>query len=456
MRFARYAPFLAFAGIASLLYGAASEIQSLLINRVDEGQKVVGIVVATITPNLREVVPYGTLAKDRPGTVNGDTVFEIGSITKVFTSVILADMVVHGEVKLDTPVATLLPATVKVPRRNGKEITLLDLAMHVSGLPGMPPGYKPADLENPFAGFDTPQLYTFLSGYTLTRDIGAKYEYSNLGVGLLGHALARKAGMPYAELLRIRILDALGMTSTSILLGEDQKRRLAMGYNGALFPAKNWDFDAFAGAGALRSTANDLLKFLAANLELVSTPITPALRLMHTVHHATNSPDMEIMMGWHVWNRYGARIIWHNGVTGGYWSFIGFDPSKKIGAVVLSNTRFDSDAIGLHAIDKDWPVEKLNAPKERVEREVDPGLLGRYVGVYRFDPNYSVQVSLEYGRLWVRDTGEKVLELAAETDTEFFFKTMDVQVSFVLDPSGKAIKMITHVNGDDSVGVKVQ
>jgi D-alanyl-D-alanine-carboxypeptidase/D-alanyl-D-alanine-endopeptidase len=460
MRFARYAPCLALSGaltgFASLLYGAASDIQSLLMNRVDEGQKVVGIVVATIGPEERSVIPYGTMAKDRTDTVNGDTVFEIGSITKVFTSVILADMVVHGEVKLDTPVAQLLPVSVKVPTRNGKQITLLDLAMHISGLPGMPPGYKPADMENPFAGFDTDQLYSFLSGYKLTRDIGSKYEYSNLGAGLLAHALARKAGMSLGELFRLRILDPLGMTSTSIALSADQKRRLATGYDGALSPAKNWDFDALAGALALRSTANDLLKFLAANLELTHTPLAPAVRLMRTVRHSTDSPDMEIMMGWHVWNRYGAHIIWHNGVTGGYWSFIGFDPVKKTGAVVLSNTRFDNDAIGLHAIDKDWPVEKLNAPHQRVELEIDPAILGRYVGVYRFGPNYTVQVSLEYGHLWVRDTGEKAIELLAEKETEFFFKTMDVQVSFITDSSGKAAKMILHVNGEDSVGARIQ
>ena len=164
---------------ASLLYGAASEIQSLLVNRVDEGQKVVGIVVGTVGPSLREVVPYGVMAKDRPETVNGDTVFEIGSITKVFTSLILADMVVHDEVKLDTPVAALLPSSVKVPQRNGKQITLRDLAMHVSGLPRMPLGYKPPDLENPFVGFGSARSFTHFSpATTLTRDIGnAQYEY---------------------------------------------------------------------------------------------------------------------------------------------------------------------------------------------------------------------------------------------------------------------------------------
>jgi D-alanyl-D-alanine-carboxypeptidase/D-alanyl-D-alanine-endopeptidase len=456
MSFVRHAPFLAFAGILSLLYGAASEIQSLLANRVDEGQKVVGIVVGTVGPDMREVIPYGTMARDRTDAVNGDTLFEIGSITKVFTALILADMVVHDEVKLDTPVASLLPSTVKVPRRNGRQITLRDLAMHLSGLPRMPTEYKPADMENPFVGFGKEQLYQFLSGYTLTRDIGSQYEYSNLGAGLLAHALACKAGMNYSELLRLRVLDPLGMTSTGIILSEDQKRRLATGYDGALFPAKNWDFDALAGAGALRSTANDLLKFLAANLELTRTPLTPAMRLMRSVRHSAESPDMDIMLGWHVWRRYGAEIIWHNGVTGGYWSFIGFDPAKKIGSVVLSNTRYDNDAIGLHAIDKDWPVEKLNPPKQRVEREVDPAILSRYVGVYRFAQNYTVQVSLEYNHLWVRDTGDKVLQLLAEKENEFFFQTMDVQVTFESNADGKVSKMILHVNGEDSVGVKVQ
>ena len=456
MRFVRHAPYIAFAALASLLYGAASEVLNLLVNRVDEGKKAVGIVVATVAPDLREVIPYGTMSKDRPDTVTGNTVFEIGSITKVFTSVILADMVVHGEVKLDTPVAQLLPPTVKVPQRNGKQITLLDLAMHVSGLPRMPPDFRPADMENPYAGFDAPQLYAFLSGYQLPRDIGSKYEYSNLGVGLLAHALARKAGISYAELLRIRILDPLGMNSTSIILSEDQKRRLATGYDSSLHPARNWDFDVLAGAGALRSTANDLLKFLAAALELNSTPLTPAMRLMGTVHHAAESPDMEIMMGWHVWKRYGARIVWHNGVTGGYWSFIGFDPVKKVGAVVLSNTSFDNDAIGLHAIDEDWPVEKLDAPKQRVERMVDPAAIGRYVGVYRFGPNYTVQVSLEYGHLWVRDNSEKALELFSEKDNEFFFEAIDAQVSFIADASGNIGKLILHVNGEDSVAAKVQ
>src|SRR5579859_856747 len=215
--------------IAAPLLGASrDEIRALLANRVDEAHKTIGMVVGTIGPSGREVVAYGKRAKDGP-PVDGDTFFEIGSITKVFTSLLLADMVERGEVTLDTPIAKLLPESVKVPSRNGKQITLLDISMQVSGLPRLPSNFHPADAGNPYADYDTAKLYEFLSGYTLTRDIGAKYEYSNLAVGLLGHALARKAGLTYEQLLRKRILDPLGMNDTTITLTSDQRKRLAAG-----------------------------------------------------------------------------------------------------------------------------------------------------------------------------------------------------------------------------------
>src|SRR5450759_869092 len=129
---------LALLALPLLLAVASTEIRDVLVNRVDESRKAVGIVVGTIGPNGRDITSYGKLAKDRPGAPDGDTIFEIGSITKVFTSLLLADMVERGEVTLDTPVAKLLPADVKVPSRNGKQITLLDLSMQVSGLPRMP------------------------------------------------------------------------------------------------------------------------------------------------------------------------------------------------------------------------------------------------------------------------------------------------------------------------------
>jgi CubicO group peptidase (beta-lactamase class C family) len=444
---------------ATILYPSADDIRGLLANRVDEGRKTVGIVVGVISPGVREIVPYGRMALDRADAVDGDTIFEIGSVTKVFTSLLLADMVERGEVRLDDAIADFLPMSVKIPSRNHRQITLLDLSMQVSGLPRMPPDFKPADVENPYADFDSQKLFAFLHGYNLPRDVGEKYEYSNLGAGLLAQTLAMKAGTSYGELVRKRILAPLGMRNTGVglpSLTDEQRKHLASGYDGTLLPAKNWDFNALEGAGGMYSTANDLLTFVAANLELINTPLKAAMRRMRSVRRATGMPDLDVMLAWHVWKKNGAEIVWHNGVTGGYWAFAGFDPANKVGAVVLSNTSFDNDAIGLHAINRNWPVEKLMPPKQRVEITLDPAILERYIGEYRFSPNYSVRISIENGHLVVRDTREAGLELLPEQETEFFFKSIDAHVSFLRGPDGKTTGLVLHVNDEDSRGVKVK
>src|SRR5580700_3490547 len=219
-----------------------AEIRSVIADRVD-GSRAVGIVVGVIDEKGRQVAAAGKVSLDGTQQPDGDTVYEIGSVTKVFTSLILADMIEKGEVKPDDPVSKFLPPAVKVPSHNGRQITLLDLSMQVSGLPRLPNNMKPADPANPYADYNAAKLYDFLSSYTLTRDPGEKYEYSNLAVGLLGHALALKAGMRYEDLLRRRIFDPLEMRSTSITLSDAQKKRLAPGYDASLKPVHNWDLD---------------------------------------------------------------------------------------------------------------------------------------------------------------------------------------------------------------------
>src|SRR5579871_920405 len=213
---------LALCALASVLYAASDEIRGLLVNRIDVAKKAVGIVAGGINPDGKEIINYGKIAKDSQEEVDGDTVFEIGSVTSVFTSLLLADMIERGEVKPDTPVADLLPASAKVPSAQGKKITLLDLSMQISSLPRMPSNMHPKDLANVYADYTAANLYSFLSGYNLTRSIGYKYEFSNLGNGLLGHALALKAGMSYEQLLRTRILDPLEMHDTGIKLTDSQ------------------------------------------------------------------------------------------------------------------------------------------------------------------------------------------------------------------------------------------
>ena len=442
--------------LLSLLTASAAEVPlgALLVNRVDEAKKAIGIVVATVDANGRSLTAYGNLAKERPVTPDGNTLFEIGSITKVFTSLILADMVERGEVTLDTPVQALLPESVKVPTRNGKQITLLDLSMQVSGLPRMPNNFRPADAGNPYADYDGPKLYEFLSGYSLTRDIGERYEYSNVAVGLLGHSLARKAGMSYEALVRARILEPLGMKDTTVTFSEDQKRRLATGYNAALVPVKNWDLDALAGAGALRSTAYDMLKFLAANLELTDSPLKPAMRRMRSLRRPTGNEGVDIMMGWHTLSRGGSEMIWHNGGTGGYRSFAGFDPVKKTAVVVLCNTFFDVDDIGRHILNPEFPAGLLSPPKKRTEITLEPGVVAEYAGEYVFTPAFSIRITADGAHLYAQATAQPRFEVFAEKKDEFFLKVVDAQISFVRDESGKVTHLILHQNGLDQKAPK--
>jgi len=273
-----------------------ADIRQILADRIDRDRQSVGIVVGVIDAREaghRRVITYGSLEKGDSRPLNADTMFEIGSVTKVFTSLLLADMVQRREVALTDPVAKYLPADVKMPERNGRAITLQDLATHTSGLPRLPTNFTPKDPANPYADYSVAQLYQFLSTYTLPYDIGSRYDYSNLGGGLLGHVLARHAGMDYEALVRSRITGPLGMTSTSVTLSADQQRRLAVGHNDRLASVLNWDLPTLAGGGALRSTANDMLTFVAANLGATPSPLVSAMSAMLTDRRPTGMPGLD-------------------------------------------------------------------------------------------------------------------------------------------------------------------
>ncbi len=332
---------------------ADTEIRQILADRTGGENLGIGMVVGVIDQKGRRVVSYGSLAKDDKRPLNGDTVFEIGSMTKVFTSLVLMDMVQRGEVALTDPVSKYLPPNAKAPERNNRKITLQDLSTQSSGLPRMPSNFNPKDALNPYADYSVEQMYQFLSGYQLTRDIGEKYEYSNLGVGLLGHVLSLRAGMDYEALVRSRICEPLGMTSTRVTLSPEMKLRLAIGHSATLNAVPNWDLPTLAGAGALRSSANDLLTFLAANLGYVKTPLAAAMAAEVSIRRPTGGPHMEIAYGWHIQTKDGKSIIWHNGGTGGYRTYMGYDPKRRAGVVVLSNisTAEGPDDIGRYLLD---------------------------------------------------------------------------------------------------------
>jgi CubicO group peptidase (beta-lactamase class C family) len=434
-----------------------SEIRKILVERIDAFHQGVGIVVGVIEPQGRRVVAYGSLNQGDPRPLNGDTIFEIGSVTKVFTSLVLSDMVQRGEVTLADPVAKYLPTGVKVPERGGRVITLVDLSTHTSGLPRMPSNFNPKDQANPYADYTVEQLYQFLSSYQLTRDIGSQFEYSNLGGGLLGQALAHRAGMDYEALVRSRITAPLGMSSTGVALTPELKARLATGHNDKLVAVSNWDIPALAGAGALRSSANDMLTFLAANLGYVKSPLGPAMAAMLSVRRPTAGPKGgEIGLGWLITKPADDELVWHNGGTGGYRSFIGYDAKTRVGIVVLSNTFTGAgiDDIGMHLLDTHVPL--LPAPKEHKEITVDPKIFDGYVGRYQLAPDFILTITREGDQLFAQATGQPKFPIFPESQRDFFLKVVDAQITFETDANGRATSLTLHQNGANMPAKRIE
>jgi CubicO group peptidase (beta-lactamase class C family) len=434
-------------------------IRAILAHRIDDEGRGVGIVVGVIDARGRRVVAYGRKSVEGPAaTPDADTVFEIGSMTKVFTSLLLADMVRRGEVRLDEPVEDLLPPGAKAPERAGRKITLVDLATHTSGLPRMPANFRPADPENPYADYTADKLFEFISGYELPRDIGAKYEYSNLGAAFLGQLLARRAGVDYETLVRRRLLSPLGLSDTAITLSPSLRSRLAPGHGPLRYPTANWDLPAFAGAGALRSTTNDMLSFLAAELGFRRTPLAAAMADQLAARRPTGDPAMQVALGWHIRTLQGREIVWHNGGTGGYRTFMGFDPAEKVGVVVLTNTSIEpgGDDIGFHLL-TGAPLAKL-PPGPAAHRIIAAAAedLAPFVGTYDFGPNRQLVVTQTGPRLFGTISGQQRLELFREGPNDFFVKVVDAQITFERGPDGQVARAIVHQAGQDTPGVRAK
>jgi len=412
--------------------------------RVDGGWAP-SIVIGVVDSSGTRYFAYGKTAVDGGTAVNEHTVYEIGSITKVFTGVALADMALEGEVGLDDPVKLYLPDSVRVPGTDSQPITLRLLSAQRSGLPRMPLNFAPRDPENPYADYDAARLYAFLGAYKLARAPGAAYEYSNLGAGLLGFALARREDTTYAALVRRHILVPLGMASTMIALTDDARARLAHGSADGR-PAANWDLDALAGAGALRSTAEDMTTFLSAAIGLRHTPLDSAFRLAaEPEFDAGPGGTMRIGLGWHVRDGAdGKRIVWHNGGTGGYRGWAGYDPARRVGAVVLTNSTETIDDIGLHLLDPAIPLTAV-----RTVITLPPETLDEYVGRYPLTPAFVIAVTRDGDHLMAQATGQSAFRIWPNAKDEFFLKVVDAQISFTRGADGKVDGLILHQGGRD-------
>ena len=377
------------------------------------------------------------------------SVFEIGSINKTFTGVLLADMVLRGEVALEDPVAKYLPDHVTVPSRNGREITLLDLATHTSGLPRLPGNHRPADMADPYADYTIETMYDFLSSHTLRRDPGAEGEYSNLGFGLLGHALARAAGSSYVELVRERILRPLGMTMTGWELEGELAAWHTRGHRGGEVVPYWFGTEAIHGAGSLRSNMEDMLKYLEANVAPPTTALHRAMRFAQEPRRPLEDEEgWHMGLGWQVQSYEGRTLVMHGGGTGGYATHLALEPATGIGTVLLTNTTGFGDDL-----DRDFlrrgpplPVAGLDLPR---------ATLARYVGAYQIEAGQTMHIRLDDDALTLQVPGNVRFRLHADSETEFVTRRAPWRVSFERDASGQVAGLTFTVGGQAREARKV-
>jgi serine-type D-Ala-D-Ala carboxypeptidase/endopeptidase len=369
-----------------------NQIKGLINDLVDKNKTNAAIAIGFVDPNGTQFYGHGKLSNASNATVDQNTIFAIGSNTKVFTTILLSDMVNKGLIKLDDPIEKYLPSNVTVPSFKGHKITIEDLATHTSGLPEWPANYCP--VFNPTKGqqpindtiqnriseinctknYTLDQLYKGLSNTTLSREPGSKFEYSTFGSALLGHILTLKSNMSsFDELLKHNILNVLGMNDTSISPSDSQKSRLAMGhFNGQELPY--WNLTVFAPGGAIHSTVGDMLKFLSANMGLIKTKLDNAMQESHLIRHSTgfvlpnnlqassntNNIGVYVGLGWLITTNYGHEIVWHNGATvSGYNAYMAFNPTTERGIVILCSVALENIKINDISFNQKYKLNSL-------------------------------------------------------------------------------------------------
>ncbi|HEX5716414.1 MAG TPA: serine hydrolase [Thermoanaerobaculia bacterium] len=367
-------------------------------------------------------------------------IFEIGSISKVFTGILLADAVQAGKLGLDDTLAQRLPVRFADPAVGA--VTLKQLATHTSCLPRLPANLNPAG-DDPYAQYDNRALFEYLATAKPAAQSPCAAAYSNLGFGILGVILETAWGKPWAELVREKIAAPLGMTDTVQELSEAQRSRFAEPWSGAK-RAHPWTFKAIAGAGSLRSTLADMSKFADALLAGAKGPLGYVWPLFAGGHADMPGVGGKIGLGLIQAKDSGEDTYLHDGGTGGFRSTIQVRPGSGRAVVLLSSNAAANPDAWLAA----WQATGREAVT-RSEVALPAESLDEYLGVYAIDPSARFTLLRRGGGLIARLTGQPFLPIFASAKDEFFYKAVDAQLSFHRDASGRVKGLTLHQNGRD-------
>lgn len=423
-------------------------IQEIIQFKLQEQKSAVGVSIAIIENGDIEYLSFGVADQDSKKEVTPETLFEIGSISKTFTSMALASMVTEGKVKLSDPVQNFLPANVKMPIKGDKEITLLLLANHMSGLPRLPSNMPFGDPADPYADYTVELMYDFLNNYTLPRNIDVQLEYSNLAVGLLGHILALIDNKPYEQVISDRVLKPLGMSHSFVDVPISHIGILSNGHNASLKLVKHWQLPALAGAGAIKSNVKDMAQYLKSNLE----PNMDFIQLTHKQTTGFDNKGPKVGLAWFTTEYKKGSYLWHNGGTGGFRAFIGFDKANNKGIVILENTTNGMDSLG-NAYLQNSLVELREDTLSTIM--VDEAKLARLIGDYELMPGFIISVTHQEQQLFIQATGQPQLPVTAISDLVFVQSSAGAKITFELNDEGKANLLTLDQGGRKTKALKL-
>ena len=428
---------------------ANAELEKVLKHKVETEKLSVGIAVAIIENGQVSFINVGVANKETAQEIDQNTLFEIGSVSKVMTSTALATFVDEGTLKLSGPVQNYLPKSVKLPMKNDKAITFESLASHRSGLPRLPSNMQFSNPLNPYVDYTTEMMYEFLNQYTLPREVGESPEYSNLAVGLLGHTLAKIDGMNYEQMLMQRVLKPLKMKDTFVEVPRSALTRRSKGHNGNLETTDYWQLPAMAGAGAVVSDATDMALYLKANMQ--QNKLASAIKLTHQPTAEFGNSLTKVGLGWIIQGTADGDVYMHNGQTGGFASFIGFNPTSHKGIVILSNTSILMDEVGYSYLTNSLASLKLTTPVKVAEAE-----LAKLIGRYELVPGFILSITHDGDKLFVQGTGQQRLPLTANSINEFVNNAVKARIQFELDANGIATSLTMYQGGQTLPGKKLK
>ena len=383
---------------------------------------------------------------------NNLTIYEIGSVSKVFTGLLLADAAVRGEIDLNAAAETTNAAGIRLPSRDGRSITWMNLSTHRAGLPRLPGNLPLTDTKDPYREYDSKKAATFLNRYELPRQPGKTQEYSNLGTSVLGYLVSQKAGKTYPQLLQERIAEPLKMTDCTVSLSSDQLKRLATPHDKFGSAASPWTFADLPGAGGIHATMRDMMRFAKAQLTPPSGTLGEAIELAWKQHTAADASGPAMGLGWMIAGDGQTR--WHNGQTGGSHAALFVNRDLKCAVVILCNTAVTNDVdqlamqLVLKAAGQELPPQPAKtANKDADGLAIDAKLRSRLVGRYQLTPNFIFTVTDQDGHLMVGITNQPTQEVFPDSPTKWSYRGVDATLEFNLTKTGPAKSLILHQNG---------